>query len=340
MSVFIELLQVALRSRECLSRIPDVAEWELIYDEAERQAVLGIMLDGLERLPQEQLPPVILKLQWIGAARMVEAVTQQNKARSKELSANVKVVGFNSCVLKGVAIARYYPTPMRRQCGDIDLWAFGRRKDVMARLKRDYSIEHNVWHHVGVRMFEDVPVEIHFHPAWLYNPLCNWRLQRWLNRAGSWGDKQNDGYNVMPVKFDAVFSLLHTYRHLLAEGIGIRHIVDYYYILKALPAEDRTDVVEDLKRFGMMKLAKAMMWVQREVCGARDGLLLCEPNEKEGRFLLDEIMRGGNFGHYRKDNRKRNSVARMCALLPHYPREVLWMVPWKLWHKGWRMVNS
>ena len=53
MSVFIELLQVALRSRECLSRIPDVAEWELIYDEAERQAVLGIMLDGLERLRQE-----------------------------------------------------------------------------------------------------------------------------------------------------------------------------------------------------------------------------------------------------------------------------------------------
>ena len=76
------------------------------------------------------------------------------------------------------------------------------------------------------------------------------------------------------------------------------------------------------------------------MCGARDGLLLCEPNEKEGRFLLDEIMRGGNFGHYRKDNRKRNSVARMCALLPHYPREVLWMAPWKLWHKGWRMVNS
>lgn len=68
--------------------------------------------------------------------------------------------------------------------------------------------------------------------------------------------------------------------------------------------------------------------------------LLCEPNEKEGRFLLDDIMRGGNFGKYRNDSRRRNSAARMLALLPHYPSEVMWVVRWKCWHWLWRKFNN
>ena len=32
--------------------------------------------------------------------------------------------------------------------------------------------------------------------------------------------------------------------------------------------------------------------------------MICEPNEKEGRKLLEEIMKGGNFGQY--DERGRN----------------------------------
>lgn len=82
------------------------------------------------------------------------------------------------------------------------------------------------------------------------------------------------------------------------------------------------------------------MWVLQEVCGMPPGYTLYEPNEKEGRFLLDEIMRGGNFGHHRKDNRRRNTATRMLALLPHYTKEVLWVIPWKLWHKCWRVINA
>ena len=141
------------------------------------------------------------------------------------------------------------------------------------------------------------------------------------------------------VQFNAVYSLVHFYHHLIEEGVGLRHVVDYYYILKALPNREKADVVSGLKRLGLFGLSSAVMWVLQEVFNLQSVFLLCEPNEKEGRFLLDEIMRGGNFGHYRNDKRKRNSAVRMFALLPHYPKEVLWVVPWKLWHKCWRLFN-
>ena len=147
------------------------------------------------------------------------------------------------------------------------------------------------------------------------------------------------GFGIPSVTFNAVYSLVHSFHHLIEEGLGLRHVVDYYYILKALPTEERLSVVNLLSKFGLLGVAKALMWVLKEVCRMSDDYLICEPDEKKGRFLLNEIMRGGNFGHYRNDNRMRNSAARMFALLPYFPKEVLWVVPWKLWHKCWRLFN-
>ena len=100
------------------------------------------------------------------------------------------------------------------------------------------------------------------------------------------------------------------------------------------------DVLRMVKEFGLGKFLGAMMWLMKEICGMPESDLLCPPVVKEGKFLLSEIMAGGNFGKYRNDDLQRNTLARKRALLPHYPSEVLWMIPWKIWHKCWRMVNS
>lgn len=89
--------------------------------------------------------------------------------------------------------------------------------------------------------------------------------------------------------------------YLIEEGIGIRHLIDYFYITKSFPIADRDIVVGLWKRFGLYRLATAVMWVLKDICCMDEQLLLCEPNEKEGRFLFDEMMRGGNFGHDGKD---------------------------------------
>lgn len=83
-----------------------------------------------------------------------------------------------------------------------------------------------------------------------------------------------------------------------------------------------------------------MMWVLKEACGMSSENMLCEPNEIEGNFLLCEIMAGGNFGKSRTDGLNRNSLSRYRVMVQHYPSEVLWMIPWKVWHKGWRIMNN
>ena len=341
-NLFIELMQVSLCTHDMLSKVPSVGDWTAIYQEAQRQCVSSILLDGIERLPIEQRPSQQLLLQWICIVQMNEKNYSLQCERAKELTIRFKEKGYNSCVLKGVGLAQLYPIPSQRQGGDIDLWVDCERKELMKWLQSQCAMEHILWHHVEAKFFNDVPTEIHYHPCWLYNPFYNNRLQKWFEdqKSGQMHMDKNVRFAYPSVQFNAVYALVHLYHHLIEEGVGIRHIIDYYYILKTLSEKDRGTALNLLNRFGMKRLASSIMWILVYVCGLSKEYLLCESNEKEGRFLWDEIMRGGNFGHYRNDSRRRNSVGRMMALLPHYPKEVLWVVPWKLWHKCWRMKNA
>ena len=81
-----------------------------------------------------------------------------------------------------------------------------------------------------------------------------------------------------------------------------------------------------------------MMYVLHVACGMPVNELLCEQDEKEGSFLLKEVFDAGNFGHQRQDKSLRqNSLKRLFVMTKHYPSEVSWMIPWKLWHKCWRV---
>ena len=338
--LFIELLQVSLGARDKLSRAPSEAEWTSLFRESLRQVIPGTMMDGMERLPQEQLPKQSVLLQWVGMVQRNEWIYRLHCERAKDLTSLLREMRCPSCVLKGIGFAKYYPKPSRRQCGDIDIWVGGDRKKDMSFFTRKYEVTGVVWHHVVVQFFKDVETEIHFYPIWLYNPLYNARLQEWFEGEKDRQMLKDEDLEVVfpSVEFDAVYSLMHSFHHLIDEGLGLRHIVDYFYILKDLPVDQRPVVFKCIKSLGLSKYAGAMMWVMRDICGMSDEFLICEPNETSGQFL-DEVMRGGNFGHYRKDDRQRNSITRFISLLPHYPSEMLWIVPWKLWHKCWRACN-
>lgn len=266
-NLFIELLQVSLGTREELSREPSADEWVALYQESQRQAVLGLMVEGLERLTKEQLPKQDLLLRWIGYAQLNEGSYHLHCEKAKELTSRLGDKGYASCVLKGIGFAQYYPTPSRRQCGDIDMWVGGDRKEVMDFLSKKYVLGVNVWHHVDVHIYDDVETEIHFHPTWLHNPFHNKRLQKWFESSK---DKQmvvdeRLGFAYPSVEFNAAYSLLHSFHHLIEEGLGLRHIVDYFYILKKLPAEQRSGVIENLKEFGLLKFATGVMWVLKDI---------------------------------------------------------------------------
>ena len=153
------------------------------------------------------------------------------------------------------------------------------------------------------------------------------------------------GFYVPSAEMDAVFVLLHIYRHLFDEGVGLRQIVDYYYVLQQ-EGLDRERVGGVLKSVGLYTFAGAMMWLLREVLGMPEERMLCPVDERRGRALLDEIMMAGNFGKYdaRLAGADKRSVRfrfwtktrRNLRFMSQYPSEALCSPVWKVWQLLWR----
>lgn len=92
----------------------------------------------------------------------------------------------------------------------------------------------------------------------------------------------------------------------------------------------------------MLRFAKGMMWMMRSVSGLPKKYLLCEPLEKDGQFLLEELMKAGNFGYYderTKHDAKETPCHRFCRLniysfriFRYTYKEVLRRPIWRLKH--------
>ena len=124
--LFIELLQVSLGIRDCLSRVPSTKEWGDLFDESAKQAVSGIAFEGVKKLPDSQRPPQMLLFEWIGLS---EQIRQQNTVvdkQTRKIWHHLKQDGQNAAILKGQGIATLYgELAPYRQSGDIDIWIKG-----------------------------------------------------------------------------------------------------------------------------------------------------------------------------------------------------------------------
>ena len=368
MNSFVELLQVSLGTRDWLSRIPSDAQWGELLEESLRQAVAGVLMSGIERLPQEQRPPIELKLEWIGEVLLVEAANEHATKACKRLCDELERDGFRVCVLKGQANHRYYPEAMRRRrsCGDVDVWVLPKdngKRDYVRRTLKYVESKHKLtglcWLHCNFDDEGGVPVEVHFHPSFMNDPVHNRRFQKFFDDFESCVEKKEiDGVMIpaLRVEKDVIFQMNHIYRHLLDEGVGLRQVIDYYYLLKRFHTErtENTEIVVALQRLGMMKFAGAMMWVMKVVCGMPDECLLCQPVEKDGQFLLREIMLAGNFGQSdprmgavdtsslmkRRLSQAWRRFKRNLRFLTSYPREVIWEPFARMYHFGWKLWHT
>ena len=357
-NLFFELLKVAIGKDSKLSTSPTLDEWTGIFVFAQQQTLVGVLFEGIKRLPAEQRPPRTLLLQWCAITERIKQTNRQLNRRAVETVRYFSENGFDGCVLKGQGVATYYPNPLLRTSGDIDIWLSGGRKRIYDFAHSRFGLQGVTYRHIHYPLHKDVEVEVHVTPGHLFSPIENHKLQRYFEMCSEeqFCHKvelpEGVGRICVPTdEFNRVYILLHIYGHLLSEGIGLRQVLDYYYVLRQpATAESKAQTVEMFRKLKMMRFASAMMWVQQEVFGLEDEFLLVEPDEVEGRFLLDEIMLAGNFGKYdARINRKNhhrllprlcNSLKRNWKFLVHYPHEMIWDVPFRVWQYGWsRMVK-
>lgn len=348
---FFDLLRIALGHKDVLQEIPSPEQWHRLFDMSGRQALLGVCASAVGQLPSEQRPPREIALRWAFLASRTEERNRLVSLRAAEVTRLFAAEGLRSCVLKGQGVARLYPEPLRRQSGDIDLWVEGDDRTI-SRVVRKYCPGAKArYHHIDFAAFGDVPVEVHFRPSWMFSPLRNRRLQRWLRSHHDWnGGLTDEGYHVPSAVFNAVFILTHIFRHIFDEGIGLRQILDYYYVIRSLDAANDTDLAaslrESLRRLGLLRFCRGVMYVLREAFGLPERDMPVAPNAALGRFLLDEILQAGNFGHY--DSRLNTGAdesplhiflrrqRRGLRLLRWFPGEVIWAPFFHVYQRVWR----
>ena len=257
--LFVELMQVALGARGALSECPSEKEWRELFRVCQMQAVAAFAFLALDRLSRAgQKAPVGLVYEWLALSEQVKA---QNELMNKEAARLTRIfeeAGRKTAILKGQANARLYPDKLSRQPGDIDIWVEGGQESVVALLlnlgllnerptianigRHDKATES--YHHVHLPPTkEGIAVEVHFRPS--SGNLCPWtnrRLQDWLEEEIRTVTRVEEGFNVPSIRFALVMQLSHIQRHFLTEGVGMRQICDYYWLLKHSTEEERKEV--------------------------------------------------------------------------------------------------
>lgn len=373
--IFFEFLRFCIGSAK---EIPDSlkeADWKELYAIAQKQALLGVLFHGIQRLPKELAPEQKLLMQWMVMAEMIRKQNIRLFLDSVKVCKNFENKGFANCILKGQGNALLYPDPYMRTPGDIDIYLTGGRKRVMQYINKVCPNQVMRYHHVDFPVMKTA-IEVHFTPSYMFFPIHNSRMQKWFEEV--MGEQCNhrgslpDGYgeiHVPQVSFNVIYILSHLYRHIFTEGIGLRQLLDYYFVLvkwhtdltnltdsnKSLPqmTEINTDLDalrHKLKYLGLWKFAQAVMFVMKEVFGLSEDRMIAPMDEREGRFLLAEIMRGGNFGQY--DDRMGSKIGeskmhryfrmnlRNLRFVKHYPTEALSEPLFRTWFAVWKKIHG
>ena len=349
--IFFDFLRFCIGSESEIPSSLKEADWKELYRFAQKQCLVGILFDGIQKLPPAEVGMnKDLLLQWMLQCQMLEKANVRLNDAAIQVSEWFRKKGFRTCILKGQGNALLYPNGLHRTPGDIDIWVEGGDKRVISFVRSISPHEKACYHHIEFPSYKGVEVEVHYRPSFL---LCFWhnrKLQKYYERV----KEEQFSHRVMlgeqgkiaiPTgEFNLIFQLTHIFAHLMNEGIGLRQLLDYYFLLLHADMKDVAELQRKLKHIGIWKFAGAIMYIMQEVFGLPASRLIVPPNEKYGKFVLNEVLEAGNFGVHDSRNPFGRSklghnlqrVYRDMRLVRYFPLEALSEPLFRVWHFFWR----
>ena len=244
-TAFFAFLKYCLGYKENMSRGIAGMNWHELYSFASKQALLGLCFEGIERLGEEY--PEELKrnpigrellMTWMGKAQQIRRQNMKVNAVAGKLFSMLREDGMRCCVLKGQGNALMYPNPYSRTPGDIDVWINASRERIMEYASKKFELGDDIRLQHLETSLDGVPVELHFFPCSMNNPIYHARLQKWFRRNADLqcshivGLPDGAGDIAIPMTaFNVVYQLTHLYHHFFDEGIGMRQIIDYFLVV-------------------------------------------------------------------------------------------------------------
>ena len=244
-TAFFAFLKYCLGYKGNMSRVVAGMDWQMLYSFASKQALLGLCFEGIERLGKEypeelRMHPIgrELLMTWMGKAQQIRRQNRKVNIVASKLFSMLREDGMRCCILKGQGNALMYPNPYSRTPGDIDVWIDASRERIMEYAQKKFELEDDIRLQHLETSLDGVPVELHFFPCSMNNPIYHARLQKWFRRNADLqcshivGLPDGAGDIAIPTTaFNVIYQLTHLYHHFFDEGIGMRQIIDYFLVV-------------------------------------------------------------------------------------------------------------
>lgn len=283
------------------------AEWNQLLHESYKQTVQGIISDAVSRLNDVSFPSSFFQ-KWTELTRSLEAKYHQHFMIINYLNVRLGAVGnLEPVVVKGLALAAYYPQPNHRVTGDIDLF-YG---SVDKAEKANQAVEQwgtPVQRGEGdetVYMLNNTVIEHHGQLITSHNPFVKRSTKELLSQQIEDGSAfQYIKINGTPIKVLAplqchLLLMTHSLKHLLNEGIGLRQLCDVAMFLKAEHEHLDGEVLQkNLKDWGIYHWANMVYSFCVKHLGLSINYLPYSFDMKayKSELLLEEVWQTGNFG--------------------------------------------
>jgi hypothetical protein len=301
--------------------LPESIDWDAVVGLAKKHIVLGIIIEGIQFLPDRLHPSCAVSAKMNRfALRLIQnnLVLDKTAARLTEFLARH---GIDGVLLKGPGVARYYRMSQMRQSGDIDFYVgkkYYRQASALCRekLTGDKSSCAETEQHFDFDM-DGITVELHRIASRFYSPLRNRRFQDWVTEELEHSEDRRtlsigDADVPLPsVDFDAIFIFYHAWRHYVMGGIGLRQLCDWAMIFHSHSGDIDTERLKDnIRRFGMTKGWKLFACIAVRHLGVPESQmpLYDRTYAEKSERVLEDIIAGGNFGYY--SELYRQTVAR------------------------------
>ncbi len=296
-------------------------DWEKVYQLAEEQSVVGLVLAGIERYKNLNVNLNInqeLLLQWIGEVQMLE---QQNKDMNvfvAKLIEKLRKDDVYAILVKGQGVAQCYERPLWRASGDVDLLLsdknYEKAKKVLLPIAVDVEREYKTFKHQGMTLDGGYVVELH---GTLHSRLSK-RIDKGLDKVQrdvfyggnvrSWLNGHTSVFLPSPDN-DVIFVFTHILHHFYIEGIGLRQICDWCRLLWTYKNSLNHELLEKrIRKMGLMSEWRAFAAFAVEYLGMPiEAMPLFNENDnhnqslhRKAKHILKFVLESGNFGHNRE----------------------------------------
>lgn len=180
--IFFEFLRFCIGSAKEIPGSLKEVDWKELYAIAQKQALLGVLFHGIQRLPKDLAPEQKLLMQWMVMAEQIRKQNIRLFLDSVKVCKDFENEGFANCILKGQGNALLYPDPYMRTPGDIDIYLAGDRKRVMQYINKVCPNQVMRYHHVDFPVMKTA-IEVHFTPSYMFFPVHNRRMQKWFGKV-------------------------------------------------------------------------------------------------------------------------------------------------------------